>query len=886
MRFVVLGEIGVADHEADLGHLRQRSVLAALLVEPGRPVPTEVLVDRVWSADAPRRDRETLYAYLSRLRRVLGDVLVRTSGGYQADVSPDSIDMHRFRTLRDEGTVSSLRAALDLWQGEPFAGVDTPWFADQRERLLGERFSAELDLVDRRLELGEHDQLLPDLRSRAQAHPLDERVAGQLIDALHRSGRTAEALDQYDRVRKILATELGIAPSATLRQLRQRLLETPAAGPIPRQLPAAPAMFSGRTEALDQLTAVLSTESVAAVSGTGGVGKTSLVLHWAHSKTDEFPDGQLFIDLRGFDPTDDPLPAETALTAFLHALGAPSTTIAADNQTRAGAYRTLVAGKRMLIVLDNAIDSAQVVPLLPGSPSCAVIVTSRSRLDGLLVQQSAVLVDLDVLTPTEAEQVLTRRIDPDRRTGEPEAFAELLAHCGGLPLALAIIAARAGSRPDFPLSTLAEELRESRLDALSTGELTASLRSVFATSYRGLSPDEAEVFVLMALAPGPEIGITVIAGLTDRPVPQVRSILHRLESAHLINQPAPNRYSIHDLARHYALEQHDPVLHRDAIQRLIDHYLFSALNASQLLAPNRPMQQLDPPSPGSRPLEFPDRDAAQLWLDAEHACILAGQRLAATEGLHNRVWQLAWVLNTYQNRRGHQTAQLVSWERALASVPYLSDPAVQALVLRFLGRIYGRVGRYEESLRVLHEALQYAERDGSPLVLGHSHQALAAAYERHGEYDKALRHALEHLVYYRELNPVWYADALNFTGWLYALAGRYAEGEPYCQEAVDIFLAAGDPSGEAVATDSLAYIAHHDGRYEEAAERYKHAIRLFRETGSPYYLANSLERLGHTELALGDPDAARAEWQEAVELLKPQRRQEDIERIEQNLSEL
>ncbi|WP_405057311.1 NB-ARC domain-containing protein [Kribbella sp. NBC_01505] len=770
MRFAVLGRIEARTDDGlpvDLGHLRQQSVLAVLLIEHGRPVSADVLVDRVWGDAAPQRARETLYSYLSRLRRVLGDLVIRQPGGYLIDVDAEQIDLHRFRALVSAGSAAE---ALELWRGEPFAGLDTPWFVEQRQSLVAAQFAAELDLVDLRLEQGEHGQLLPGLKSRAEAHPLDERVARQLIDALHRAGRTAEALDQYDVIRRALSAELGIDPSAVLQQFHQRLLQKPAVtSVVPRQLPAAPGTFSGRLQALDQLSSV---QSIAAVSGTGGVGKTSLVLHWAHHNLERFPDGQLFIDLRGFDPTDAPLPVSTALTAFLHALGAPDATIAADEQARVGAYRTLLAGKQMLIALDNAIDSSQVVPLLPGRPGCTVVVTSRSRLGGLLTHHSAVLIDLNELPPSDADEMLSRQVGAARRAAEPEAFAELLEHCAGLPLALAIVAARAGSRPDLPLSVLADELRESRLDALTTDELTDSLRSVFASSYRALSPEEAELFVLMALAPGPDLGTTAAASLIDQPVAHVRALLRRLESANLINQNAPGRYRIHDLLRLYAVEQHDPESRRLALRRLVDHYLFSTFYADRLLAPRRPQQQLADPEPGSRPVEHSDRAAAQQWLDTEHACVVRVQRLAASEGLHTRVWQLAWALNTFHNRTGQQTAQLIVWERALAAVPELTDPAVQALVLRFLGQTYAKVERHDEALRVLAEALRYAERDGSALVLGHAHQALAAGHERQGDYERALPHALEQLSHRRRQDPAWAADALNFVGWLYALSGR------------------------------------------------------------------------------------------------------------------
>ncbi|MEW2289340.1 AfsR/SARP family transcriptional regulator [Streptomyces sp. NPDC047841] len=420
VRFGVLGAIAVwADGvPVDVGHARQRWVLGALLADADGAVPADVLVDRVWGADAPDRGRQALYGYVSRLRQVLSGVeadMVRDQGGYRLKVSAGSVDVHRFRGLADqarampdpEKAASVWEEALGLWRGSAYTGVDTPWFNAQRDFLDRERLAAQLDLADVRLRLGQHDQVLAELFARAEAHPLDERMAGQLILALYRGGRSADALTHYQDIRRRLAEELGTDPGPALRQLHQQLLTAdpalitpaprsttgtgPASASVPRQLPAPPPFFIGRERELARLDRLLESQAerggtvvISAIGGTGGIGKTWLALRWAHEQRERFPDGQLYADLRGFSPAEDPVPPEAALRMFLDALGAAPAQIPAHLDAQAALYRTLVADRRLLIVLDNARDTAQVLPLVPGSPHCTVVVTSRHQLGGLI----------------------------------------------------------------------------------------------------------------------------------------------------------------------------------------------------------------------------------------------------------------------------------------------------------------------------------------------------------------------------------------------------------------------------------------------------------------------------------------------------------------------
>ncbi|WP_346131302.1 AfsR/SARP family transcriptional regulator [Lentzea roselyniae] len=434
VEFGLLGdlEVRVDGRLAEIGHVKQRSVLVALLAEQGRPVPVDRLIDRVWGERAPARARDTLYGYLSKLRQVLD--IQREPGGYR--LRADSVDLHRFRTLveqartqTDERALELFDEAIGLWRGPALAGLDSPWLAAFREELNVERVEAELDRTDLAIKLGRN--VLPELRKAAAERPVDERLIGQLMLALHRAGNSAEALRHYEALRQRLADELGVDPGAPLRVLHEHIL-TANPAPTPRQLPAPQQWFTGRTTEL----AGVRGEGVTVIAGAGGVGKTALAVQWAHRHLDDYPDGQLYVNLRGFDPSGEPVTTGAALRGFLDALGEHG------GQVSTARFRSLVAGKLLLILLDNARDTEQVAGLLPGTRSCAVLVTSRNRLPGLLAD-GAHLVPLDVLGGREARELLASRLGRARVAAEPGVVTELVGWCGGLPLALSIVAARA-----------------------------------------------------------------------------------------------------------------------------------------------------------------------------------------------------------------------------------------------------------------------------------------------------------------------------------------------------------------------------------------------------------------------------------------------------------
>ncbi|MCP2351219.1 AfsR/SARP family transcriptional regulator [Nonomuraea roseoviolacea] len=625
MEFGLLGDLDVRvnGRSVDVGHARQRAVLAALVVDANRTVSVDQLVERVWGRARPQRVRESLYSYLSRLRGRLAAspdaAISRQPGGYQLAVRPAAVDVHRFGALaaraRAAGTDAHAFAlfdeALAEWRGEALAHLDGLWFDAVRNGLGQSRLAAELDRNDVALRCGGHARVLPELAAGVRAHPLDERLACQLMLALYRCGRQGEALEHYRRTRRALAEALGADPGPELRRLHQRILAADptlapdagptataslakgalttvplanaslataplatgalttglgradvfaAAAPVPRQLPGPPAAFVGRDRELAALGAALRgpADSVvtAVIQGLAGTGKTWLALRWSHDNLERFPDGQLHVDLRGFDPSREPLPPREAVGAFLAALGATPGSVPEGVDARAALYRSLIAGRRMLVVVDNARDAEQVRPLLPGAAGCAVLVTSRTQLTGLVAAGGAYPLTLGVLSTDEARDLLARRLGGDRVAAEPEAVGELVARCGRLPLALSIVAARAAALPGFPLGELCAEPAGAGnpLDAFAGGDPGTDLRAVLSPSYRALGAGAGRLFRLLGRRPGTGLVAADAAELLDVPPDEAHRALAELVRAHLVTEHRPGRYACHPLLHAYAAD--------------------------------------------------------------------------------------------------------------------------------------------------------------------------------------------------------------------------------------------------------------------------------------------------------------------------------------------
>ncbi|MBW4721342.1 AfsR/SARP family transcriptional regulator [Saccharothrix obliqua] len=916
----------------DLGHPRQRGVLGVLLTEANAPVPVERLVDRVWGEHPPRRGRDTLYSYLTRLRNVVAGLdgvrLERHSGGYRLTLDEQTVDLHRFhdlltraRTVRDdEQAVALFEQALALWRGEALPELDSPWAADLRATLGRHRLAAELDHTDTALRLGRHTDLLPDLTDRATRHPLDERLAGQLMLALYRNGRQADALDHYHRLRTRLADELGADPGPPLRQLHQQILTAdpgladPAVGAkrsriVPRQLPATPRLFTGRTTELSELDRILTTapdggsepvataESenspvtvlISAIGGSGGIGKTWLALAWAHRNLDRFPDGQLFVDLHGFSPTGQPVTPDVALFGFITALGIAPEHVPSDVDARAALYRSLVAGKRVLVVLDNAATPDQVEPLLPGGHAGTVLITSRHRFHRLIARHGARHLDLEVLTDTEARTLLRHHLGTERLDAEPEAVTALLAHCGGVPLALGILAARAHTDSDLPLAHLVVELRDYGVDALGDTDPAVSLPAVLSWSLRHFTDRQRTAFALLGIAPGPDISLPAAAGLFGLPDRETRGTLRKLVDASLVNHDRGDRYAMHDLVRGYATtiaHSLPEAVRVAALERVVDFYLHSAYSADRLLDSRRPPIHLDPSLPGTSVLSLSDDPAALAWMDAEHRHLMAAQHCAATHGRHNVVWQLAWTLTTFHDRRGRHHDNMAAWQAALDAAVHLPDPATRIHAHRRLGLAHAALGSPDKATEHLQHALDLAQHQHDPVQQAHAHYTLAWAWEQRGMHRDALDHAGRALVLYRSLGKhAAEANALSAMGWYAARLGDYDTAREHCQAAMALYRHQ-DPAGEAHVLHSLGWIAHHSGDHQQAVTRYHEALGLLDSLGHTEAIAETLDNLGHSHVSLGQQAEALAAWHRALRLYRDQGHDDDAARVQRQLDAL
>ncbi|WP_433261049.1 BTAD domain-containing putative transcriptional regulator [Actinosynnema sp. CS-041913] len=907
----------------EVGAPRQRHVLAVLAAEQGRPVRPEVVVERVWGEQRPQQVPPSLHTYISQLRRALAPVgvtITRHAGGYVCPVEPSTVDVHRFaalvaraRAAEDAAEAVGLwEQALGLWRGDPVLGLDTQWADQWRTRLHDERTAAELDHIDGLLRVGRHGEALPVLAARVEDRPLDERLAGQYLTALYRSGRQSDALARYHAVRERLAEDLGADPGPDLQALYQRILTadptltgppadpppTPRQpSPVPRQLPPAPAHFVGRAAELARLTSTLTaaaegggTVVISALAGAGGIGKTWLALHWAHQVVDRFPDGQLFVDLRGFSSDSLPLDPTVAVRGFLDALDVDPARIPADPQAQTALYRSLVADKRMLIVLDNAATTDQITPLLPGSPTCTVIATSRRRLTTLISRHGAHHLHLEPLTEDEARTLLTDRAGPTRVAAEPEAVTDLLAYCRGFPLALSLISGRAHAEPHLPLARIVAELRELGLDALDDDEPTGSLPAVLSWSHQALTAEQQQAFGLLGIAPGPDISLPAAAGLMGQSPAHTRRLLRTLTDASLLDRDPDDRYSMHDLIRAYATTTADDLtedVREQALRRVLDFYTHTVHAAQHVLYPHTPVLPPDPPAPGTHAHPLADVPAAMAWLDDQHSHLLAAQHTAATHAWHHTAWHLAWNLTTYHYRRGHRHDDLAMWEVAVSAAAHLPDPVVRIRAHRYLGRAHAHLGRSEGAAEHLHRALALAEHHHDNFQQAATHHELATSWELLGDNRKALDHALHALDLFREIdNPTTEAAALNGVGWHAALLGEYDTAREHCQAALVLHRQHHNAGGEAAALDSLGYIDHHTGDHHDAIAHYQQALTLRRTLDDRFQISNSLDSLGRPLAALGRHDQAREVWQEALELYREQGRHDDAARLQRQLDTL
>ena len=926
MRFRLLGPVEVRAGEdwRGIGAPKWRSLLAALLIHPGQIVSADTLIGELWRDEPPARAANLVSIYVLRLRRLMDDpdghLLVTRAPGYLLRVAGDDTDALLFEAMvRDgrrafaagdpEGAASRLTEALGLWYGRPLADVPpTPLVEAEAERLGELRLSADELRITAELALGGHDQAVAGLRRLLADHPLREGLWLLLMRALDGAGRHAEALEAYGQARDAISGQLGVDPGAELRQLHADLLakDTAPAGVItagvlsppaepapeprqsrstkraasgPAQLPADIADFTGRDEQVKRLSDLLSGTGatgdpgavrIAVVAGSGGLGKTSLAVHAAHRVRRRFPDGQLYVDLLG--ATAAPFLPGDVLARFLRDLGVDGRDIPVDEDERAARYRTTLARRRMLVVLDNARDAAQVRPLLPGSASCAVLVTTRSRMPDLA---STKLVDLNVLDDDEALKLFVKVVGEERAAAEPEATAELLDACAGLPLAIRICAARLVTRSGWTIRAMAGRLTDEhrRLDEMRAGDL--AVRASFEVSFTSLPPstdkqgiDPARAFRLLGLWQGPSISSAAAAALFGVPEHSAEDSLEVLVDTHLLDCEAADRYRFHDLLRVYAAERAaDDLLaaERDAaVTRLLTWYMRTADAAATAVSPHRYNIVLDPGGNDPPPLAFAGVDDALAWYDSERANLVAATRQAAWSGLDEVAWRLPAPLFTMFNRRGNWADCIATHRVALESARRAGHRPGEAWVLNNLGEALGFT-RETEGITHLEQALMIRREIGDHKGEAQTANNLADAYvilDRKDEALDLLRRALE---LNRETgNRYGEGVALNNLGEAFLDLGR-------TEEAIDCFHRAHSTFAEIKVPHGVGYALHNVGRSylslgrdAEALDHLRQALAAHRATGDRHREAFTLRFLGVAQSRAARPAEAEVSWAQAA----------------------
>jgi DNA-binding SARP family transcriptional activator/tetratricopeptide (TPR) repeat protein len=898
---------------------QSRFILALLALQVGHVVPVRDLIDALWPDAPPTSARASIQAMVTRLRQILADLptgaVERRGDGYRLMTPPNSVDVQQFRLLVQAArgaanaaeAVEAFDQALALWRGPALADVPgTTRVEAIRFALAEERLSAMQDRVGRLLDLGQDQQAAEELTGLLAAHPLAERLAGLLMVALYRGGRQADALQVFRDLRGRLSAELAIEPDRDLQTLHQQILagdlvlpvtsgwlRTPVTPlpreaepvpareegrPVPRQLPTGVAHFTGRTAELEALDTVLERANsadgavaIAAISGMAGVGKTSLALHWAHQVAHRFPDGQLHANLRAFGSWRWPTRATDAIRDLLDGLGVPKAGRPTGIEAQAALYRSALAGKRVLVILDNAADEEQVRPLLPGSDGCLVIVTSRRRLAGLSACEGALLLNLDVMSQQDSIELLEMRLGA-AVTAVPETANQLAVLCGRLPLALSIAAVRAAESRTMDLAALTRQLQDvrDRLDVLDVGGGGSSVRAVLSWSYQNLSEPAARTFRLLGAHPGPDIGVAAVASLVGHPVVQTLPILAELVRAHVLTEQAPNRWVFNGLLRAYANEQgRREDYHADqnaAMQRVLDYYVHTAWSAAAMLPTAfDPAFRLGAPVAGVESESIKDATRAGNWYDAEYKVLQAATSWAAAEGFDGYAWRLPWALMEYLVMSGRCHEAAVTMQTALAAADRAGDIFGQARAHHGLGATLGPA--HPESASHIRKALRpYRDLADDPSQTAARH-SLGLLFQRQGHTQAALREAEQGLLLARDSGDTFHeARALNDVGWLHAETGRYELSLRLCRQALILQSSIRDRYGEACTLDTMGYAHHKLGDNAEAGEYYQRALQSSNERAA-YLRAAILDHIGDNSAATAQPTAAHDFWQQAMAIL-------------------
>ncbi|QER99615.1 AfsR/SARP family transcriptional regulator [Streptomyces venezuelae] len=902
LRFAVLGPVRAwRDGEpVSTGSPQQRALLAALLLRGGRTATAAELIDALWGEEPPSQALAAVRTYASRLRKALGpQVLVSESGGYALRTSAAALDATTAQELGAEaeklraagdraGARDKLAEALDLWDGEVLASLPGPYAETQRTRLEEWRLSLLETRLDIDLELGAHAEAVSELTALTAAHPLRERLRELLMLALYRGGRQAEALAVYADTRRLLADELGVDPTPELSRLQQRILQAdaelarpveeaaPAAATVarPAQLPATVPDFTGRAAFVRELGDRLATAeghvmAVSALAGIGGVGKTTLAVHVAHAARPHFPDGQLYVDLQG--AGNRAAAPETVLGSFLRALGMPDSAIPDSLDDRAALYRSTLDGRRVLVLLDNARDAAQIRPLLPGTAGCAALVTSRIRMVDLA---GAHLVDLDVMSPEEALQLFTRIVGTERVQSEREAALDVVAACGFLPLAIRIAASRLAARRTWTVSVLAAKLADERrrLDELQAGDL--AVKATFELGYGQLEPAQARAFRLLGLADGPDISLVAASAVLDLPLWDTEDLLEALVDTSLLESAAPGRYRYHDLVRLYARacadrDEQPPSEKEAALSRLLDFYLSTAARVYAIERPgDRLVDHLEPTT--HEGLTFTDRHAAQDWLYAEANSRLACVRQsAASPATLRRAVDLLWasldLAESGANSREYETVATTLRDAASTA----GDARAQGRASLTLAYVQHVAGRFDEADGEAHRAMDLAASTGDALPLCWAANALGIMALYQGRNDDGERFLTQATTSFRACDDeAGEASALCNLSRIHLAMGQTDIAVELAQRGTEMYDAMGHALKGANGRYALGLALTQSGRLDEAAARLTEALAVFRDSRQRLWEGMSLFRIAEVDIAARRYAQAASNSELALVILK------------------
>lgn len=896
------------------------TVLAILLDEANSVVPLENIVRAVYGLDIPQDPETQVQNTIGVLRRKLGaarDRVETVGRAYRLRIDTAELDTlrckaneDRARALRHEGRLDeaavSLREALGEWRGPALANLSGHTVDAIRRRYDEHRLALLERRIDLDLELGRAPEVVDELRQIVAVHGTRQRFTALLMRALHLGGRTAEALEAYAALKERLADELGADPDQGLRDLHTAILrDGPAAAVpgtpeplfprrVPAMLPRANTRFTGRTGQMRLLDGYLEAgegaAGLAVITGMGGVGKTALAVSWAHRVAHRFPDGQLYFNLRGFDPLAPGTDAGTVLGEALVALGIEAHQLPTGIDERIGLYRTALAGRRVLLVLDNAKDAAQVRPLLPVAPGSFTLVTSRDRLAGLDVTEGADAVPLDLLSDADAWALLVRRIGMDRALAEERPVLRIIAACGHLPLALTLIGAWAAANPHFSLAALADRLESTTnvFRVLHSPDLASDPRSVFACSYQALGSRAARAFRLFGLHPGPDLTVPAMASLMGLPPADAEAALRELAGVHLVDQPSEGRYTMHDLLRSYAAERvGDEVAasERSAAEaRLIDYFIHSAHAAGERLTFHGGLIDIGELPPGVAPEPVADLPAAVHWFSTEYEVLLGLMRREPAPGGDARLWLLAWCTAGYMLDRSFAADLIETQRAAFAAAERTGDGFGQVISLGYLSAGMMIHGDQEEAAVLIERAMAIADDIEQPWAKGFVCVGHASFAAREDDDAATLAYARRALEYFNEAGDrIWAFRASWIVGWHTARIGDLDAARTIYDQLMNASLEIGAPLGVAHTHLGLGYVAHLGGRFDDALRHFALARDGLTEYGQESNLAFVKEHVGNVLASLGDAEGAAANWREAQAVYREFNAHHEIERVRRRL---